>query len=91
MMERVQQTAWVLDHLDDLDADFLRFYRVDYMDLPGPRFFALAARVSVYDGMLTARIRQAEIDATDPLDAAPVPEGAKVVPLSEIADMIESG
>jgi hypothetical protein len=46
----------VLDHLDDLDADFRVFYRVDDIEaLPGPRFLALALRVFAYQGVMAAR------------------------------------
>lgn len=46
----------MLDHLDDLDADFRVFYRVDDMEaLPGPRFLALAVRVFAYQGVMAAR------------------------------------
>lgn len=88
-MERAGQTAWVLDYLDDLDADFLRFYRVDYTDLTGPRFFSLAARVGVYGGMMTERIRQTEVDEVDPMPA--IAADAKQVPLTELTDLIEMG
>lgn len=48
---------WVLDHLDDLDADFLAIYRVDDIEsLSGPRFLALAARTAAYQGVMAARI-----------------------------------
>lgn len=90
MMERASHTAWVLDYLDDLDADFLRFYRVDYTDLAGPRFFSLASRVGVYGGMMTERIRQ----QTAEVESEPMPSiaaDAKQVPLSELTDLIEMG
>jgi hypothetical protein len=46
---------WVLDYLDDLDADFRVFYQIDDMEsLPGPRFFALALRVFAYQGVMAA-------------------------------------
>lgn len=89
MMERAGEVAWVLDYLDDLDADFFRFYRVDYTDLAGPRFFSLAARVTVYGGLMAERVRQAEEDTSDPMPS--VAAGAKQVPLSELSDLIEIG
>lgn len=47
----------MLDHLDDLDADFRVFYRIDDMEvLPGPRFLALALRVFAYQGVMAARV-----------------------------------
>jgi hypothetical protein len=46
----------VLDHLGDLEADFLRFYGIhDMLALDGPRFFRLAYRVFAYQGVMTAR------------------------------------
>lgn len=47
---------WILDHLDDLDADFRVFYRIDDIEsLSGPRFIALALRVFAYQGVMAAR------------------------------------
>lgn len=47
---------WVLDYLDDLDADFRVFYRIDDIEsLSGPRFLALALRVFAYQGVMAAR------------------------------------
>ncbi|HEY3689649.1 MAG TPA: hypothetical protein VGL46_05025 [Pseudonocardiaceae bacterium] len=47
---------WVLDHLADLEADFLVFYRIDDIgELTGPRFLSLAIRVFAYQGVMAAR------------------------------------
>lgn len=47
---------WVLDHLADLEADFLVFYRIDDIEsLTGPRFLSLAMRVFAYQGVMAAR------------------------------------
>lgn len=49
---------WVLDHLDDLDADFRVHYRIEgvgeeeFGSMTGPRFFALASRVVAYGGAM---------------------------------------
>ena len=52
---------WVLDYLDDLDADFRVFYRVDDIEaLSGPRFLALALRVFAYQGVMASRAAQLE-------------------------------
>jgi hypothetical protein len=49
----------VLNHLDDLDADFRVFYRVDDIGtLTGPRFLALALRVFAYQGVMAARVAE---------------------------------
>jgi len=46
---------WILDHLDDLDADFRVFYRIDDIEaLSGPQFLALALRVFAYQGVMAA-------------------------------------
>lgn len=46
---------WVLDHLPDLEADFLVFYRVECIEsLTGPRFLSLALRVFAYQGVMAA-------------------------------------
>ena len=42
--------------MDDLDADFRVFYRIDDIEsLSGPRFMALALRVFAYQGVMAAR------------------------------------
>ena len=64
--ERVQQVGWVIDHLPDLDADFLRFYGIDLeydRDLTGPRFLALAQRVAAYGGVMAARVQEQQEEA----------------------------
>ena len=50
--------VWILDHLDDLDADFLAIYGINEPldSLSGPRFFKLAYRVSAFNGVMAARI-----------------------------------
>lgn len=50
---------WVVDHLADLEADFLRFYRIeDFFELDGPRFFRLASRVFAFGGVMAARLEE---------------------------------
>lgn len=58
---------WILDYLDDLDADFRRFYRIDGIgderfphDMSAHRFFALAHRVSAYEGVMASRLMEQE-------------------------------
>lgn len=58
---------WVLDYLDDLDADFRVFYRFPsdpsgpgvadeyFGNLTSPRFFLLAERTFAYQGAMAAR------------------------------------
>jgi hypothetical protein len=61
----------VLDYLDDLDADFLRYYGREWWEMTGPRFFSRAERVAAYGGVLAYRIRSeaegAEADEVDDL------------------------
>ena len=52
---------WVVDHLDDLDADFRAFYRIDDMEqLDSVRFLRLAYRTYAYGGVMAARQQHAE-------------------------------
>jgi hypothetical protein len=52
----------LLDYIDDLDADFRVFYRIDgladgnYGDLSGPRFLRLAFRTIHYRGVMRDRV-----------------------------------
>ncbi|MEU1272977.1 hypothetical protein [Streptomyces sp. NPDC005799] len=52
---------WVLDHEDDIDADFLAIYRIDLeqVDLSARRYFALAYRLTAYQGVMAARQEEA--------------------------------
>lgn len=91
MTERAGELGWVLQHLEDLDADFSRYYRVDWQTLTGPRFFSRAQRVSAYGGIMTAVVEKAlqpeEPEGEDTLP--PLPDGALVVPESAMADLIQ--
>jgi len=51
---------WVLDHEDDIDADFLAIYRIDLeqVDVPARRYFALAYRLTAYQGVMAARAEE---------------------------------
>lgn len=75
--ERTGQLLWVLDHLDDLDADFLACYGIDLhdCDLAGPRFFALAHRVLAFGGVMSARAEteREEQDGPRPSPTQPAP------------------
>lgn len=61
---------WVLDHLDDLDADFLAIYHLDldHDDIPARRYFVLAQRLTAYTGVMAAR---AEAEREDQQRPAP--------------------
>jgi hypothetical protein len=47
---------WVLDHQADIDADFLAIYGLDLeqAEITGPRYFALAYRLTAYQGVMAA-------------------------------------
>lgn len=92
MTERAGELMWTLGHLDDLDADFARFYGVDWQTLTGPRFFSRAQRVTAYGGVMTHLVtedirRQEEVEEDI---FPPLPEGALVVPESAMADLIQT-
>lgn len=59
-MARVAQTVWVLEYEADLDADFLAIYGLDLevCDMSGPRYLALAHRLSAYQGVMAARVEE---------------------------------
>ena len=50
----------MLDHQEDLDADFLAIYGIDLeqVEISGPRYFALAHRLTAYSGVMAARVDQ---------------------------------
>ena len=51
----------MLNHLDDLEADFRAIYHEEkMMELPSATFFALAERTFAYPGVLRARLRDQE-------------------------------
>lgn len=59
---------WVLDHEDDLDADFLAIYGIDLEtdDLPARRYFALAQRLTAYSGVMAARVEAEREEQSEP-------------------------
>ncbi len=73
---------WVLEYENDLDADFLVFYNIDLAeeDIPGPRFFALAHRVTAYGGVMAARVENETPQTSSP--AAPRSDRAEVTEVS---------
>lgn len=92
----MQQVLPFLEYWYDLEADFLRFYGIDISDtgtVEAARFFRLASRLAVYEGMLTARIRE-EQERTEksskPRSANRAPGEVKNVPIKALATM-ESG
>lgn len=62
----------MVDYRDDIDADFLRFYRIDLDEeaVDARRFFARADRLAHYGGAVTAAITAAlEDEQTNPHSA----------------------
>lgn len=60
---------WVLDHLDDLDADFLAVYGIDLEQadaISARRYFALAHRLTAYTGVMAARAEAEREDRPTP-------------------------
>lgn len=57
-VRRRAQLDWILDHQDDLDADFLAIYGIDLeqQDIGSRRYVQLAQRVTAYQGVMTARL-----------------------------------
>lgn len=55
-MINVAEHAWIANHRDDLDADFLAIYGIDLeAEVVGAkRFLALANRTPAYDGAMAA-------------------------------------
>jgi len=60
VVDRVEELLWVLDHLEDLDADFLAIYGIDLLEqeISAHRYFALAQRLTAYTGVMAARVEE---------------------------------
>jgi hypothetical protein len=72
--DRVESRLWVLDHLDDLDADFLAVYGIDLErdEISARRYFALAYRLTAYTGVMAA-LQEAEHERTTPTRTSSTP------------------
>jgi hypothetical protein len=68
LADRVGQVMWVLNHERDIDADFLAIYGIDLeqADVTGPRYFALAHRLTAYQGVMAARVDEERDDRPAP-------------------------
>lgn len=77
--ERLDQIGWVLDHLDDLDADFLAIYGIDLeeREISARRYFTLAHRLTAYQGVMAAR---AEAEREDQPAASGTPTRTSSTP-----------
>jgi len=84
----------VLDHWDDLVADFLRFYRIgpgcplQMEDLDGPTLFALAHRVSAYGGVMSARLADQQHAPASTGEVCRLPSDRAVL-AGELGDLFE--
>ena len=78
--ERITQVAWVLDHQDDIDADFLAIYGLDleHVEISAPRYFALAYRLTAYQGVMAARADEERDDR--PAVASTTPTRTQTAP-----------
>lgn len=80
-MTRTEQVAWIPFYLDDIDADFRVFYRIDgvadgrFGGLDAARFVQLAERLPAYRGALRARA-EAELAELDRAPGRPAPARA---------------
>jgi len=78
---------WILNYLDDLDADFRVFYRIDgiadgyYANLSAERFITLCERTFSYKGAMRMHaelLAQEQADATNATGAGTGTPGAPV-------------
>jgi hypothetical protein len=71
--ERCAQVGWILDHRDDLDADFLAIYGIDLeeREIDGRRYVQFAQRLAAFDGVIAARIAQTEAEERPAAAARP--------------------
>ena len=55
---------WVLNYQDDIDADFLAIYGIDLLEqeISARRYFALAYRLTAYQGVMAARAEEGRED-----------------------------
>lgn len=89
MTARVEQVLWTLFHLDDLDADFARYYRREWWQHSGPQFFARAVRLPAYGGALAATIENQR--QTDPLSVTDAPDILDALDDPALAGLVEVG
>ena len=70
----MRQVGWILDHLDDVDADFLTFYRIDLRNpdtrINAETFFSRAFRLFAYRGVMRQEL---QIEVDNNTDPAPAP------------------
>lgn len=75
-MTRTEEVLWIPEYLEDLDADFRVFYRIDgvgdgqFGGLSSARFVQLAERLFAYRGAMRARVEM------EVAEQGPQPAGA---------------
>jgi hypothetical protein len=70
-MKRAREVFWIVNYLQDIQADFFAIYHVpDWEDLDGPLFVSLAERLPLYEGALQGRMKLEESaeDSDDDMD-----------------------
>jgi hypothetical protein len=92
LADRVSQVMWVLDHQADIDADFLAIYGIDLyeQEVDGPRYFALAYRLTAYQGVMAALAEEAResspsTDRTTPTRTQAAPAGRAPSETAEVS------
>lgn len=89
--DRLSQIGWVLDHLDDLDADFLAIYGIDLDrdEISARRYFALAHRLTAYTGVMAARAEAEREDQPQPARATTTRTSSTSAPASADGEVRE--
>jgi hypothetical protein len=64
IVDRVEELLWILDHQDDIDADFLAIYGLDLEqdEISSRRYFSLVYRLTAYTGVMAARVEEERED-----------------------------
>ncbi|NUU26109.1 MAG: hypothetical protein HOV68_32105 [Streptomycetaceae bacterium] len=81
--DRLAEIAWVVDHLDDLHADFLAIWGINLdRDEPPPgwRFFPMCRRTFAYPGVMAALLAEEDRRHEAQTDHRPVPTPARRAP-----------
>jgi hypothetical protein len=81
IVDRVEELLWILDHQDDIDADFLAIYGIDLLEqeISAPRYFALVYRLTAYQGVMAARAEE-EREQQEPIRSTPTRTSTTAAP-----------
>jgi hypothetical protein len=90
LADRISQVMWVLEHERDIDADFLAIYGIDLreQEVDGPRYFALAYRLTAYQGVMAALAEEEREDqptSTTPTRTQAAPTGRAPSETAEVS------